>query len=129
MAGPAGPDRPPVSVWEYLDYLKDHPEMSLDQLAAVRFPIDLYEEERTVTSLASFIALTENAPGPAATIEEVIHLYRLRHEAGTLSWNEAEQCIEVLKLPVDVEKTFYRHWWDEVMAARQATKPDLGELS
>lgn len=87
LVGPVSADRPPVPVWEYLDYLEAHPELSIDQLSRVRFPVTLYNGDVTVTSIAEGLA-----PGPIPatydmTPQDVVRLYQVQHDVGAFRWN------------------------------------------
>lgn len=90
LAGPASSERPPVPVWEYAEYAATQPNVSLDDLAQVRFPILSHDGVTTmVTSLSEM-----TAPGPREseathdiTYGDVVNLYRLMSERGVMRWN------------------------------------------
>ncbi|QWL31166.1 hypothetical protein [Rathayibacter toxicus] len=85
-------NRPPVPVWEYREYAQQHPGTSLDELADIRFPVLLADDNVTVTSIAEFLSPSP-VPSPLRlTINDVIEMYRREYEAGALVW-DAEQLV------------------------------------
>lgn len=120
LAGPASGDRPPVPVWEYLDYPGEHPELSLEWIVQVRFPIDFFGGGSTVTSIAEHLA---PGPHPARFVldaGDIVRLYRLRHEAGALRWNAETRTHEETMPQSAYVKAVYATWAAEL--ERKATR-------
>lgn len=89
LAGPAWENRPPVPVWEYLDYQRAHPDISLDQIAATRFPVKIYGGDIMPTSLAEHIG-TWSGASRILTLEDIVAYFRIKHERGALDWDKGE---------------------------------------
>jgi hypothetical protein len=97
LAGPASKDRPPVPVWEYLDYVAQHPEVSIDEISQVRFPISFHGGGSMITSIAEHMAPGPVPPTFSVTTEDIVRLFALMHDAGAMQWNAATRTIEELK--------------------------------
>ena len=95
LAEPASADRPPVPVWEYLDYQAAHPEISVEQIERIRFPIALYGGETMVTSIFEMTHMI-GPPQPSYdfTVVNVVRHYRILHEHGAMSWNASTRTLE-----------------------------------
>ena len=98
LAGPVSADRPDVPVWEYVDYAATHPDVTLADLAAVRFPVRNERGDTFPTSIDE-----QRKPGPrptdVRTIRDVVELYAAMHEAGLLRWDAATRTIVQLDPP------------------------------
>jgi hypothetical protein len=110
LAGPASPDRPPVPVWEYLEYLAAHPEISKDAISRTRFPVALYSGDTTVTSIAELLTPRPRVPTSVPTVDDVIDLYKLMHEAGAMRWNPETRTHEEVKPPASYVDSVYGTW-------------------
>lgn len=103
LAGPESADRPDVPVWEYVDYAATHQDVTLADLAAVRFPI---RSARGDTFPTSIDELLEPGPVPATvhlTRRDIVELYAAMHAAGLLRWDAATRTIvQVDAPPADV---------------------------
>lgn len=114
LAGPASTDRPPVPVWEYIDYAATHPEVTIDEISQTRFPISFHGGGSTVTSIAEYMA-----PGPvqsavAVTVEDVVRLYALMHAAGAMQWDPQSRTIEELKPRASYAPAIYEKWQSQL---------------
>ena len=110
LAGPASTDRPPVPVWEYLDYVAKHPEVSIDEISQVRFPISYHGGGSTVTSIAEYTAPGPVPPTFVVTAEDIVRLYVLMHDAGAMQWNAGTRTIEELKPRASYAPAIYEKW-------------------
>jgi hypothetical protein len=110
LAGPASPDRPPVPVWDYLDYLTAHPELSVDEMSHIRFPIALYGGTTMVTSIAELTAPGPAVPTYAPAADDIVQLYRLMYQAGALRWNPQSRTHEEIKPRAAYVKSVYDKW-------------------
>ncbi len=118
LAGPASDARPPVPVWEYLDYLAERRELSLDDIVRTRFPIRLHGGETTVTSIAELTSGPGSATyrvGPA----EVVRLYRLQHEFGALTWEPVDR-MHVEAMPPSAYRAAVFDAWRRELDSREA---------
>jgi hypothetical protein len=114
LAGPASPDRPPVPVWQYLDHLASHPDVTLDDLEQVRFPTVLYSGETTVNSIAELTAPGPTTPTYAITADDIVRLYQLKYEAGALRWNPGTRTHEEIKPADSYSGTVFPAWRTEL---------------
>ena len=112
LAGPASIDRPPVPVWEYLDFVTKHPGVSVNEFSQVRFPISFHGGGSTVTSIAE-----HTAPGPipatfVVTAEDIAYLYALMHDEGAMQWNATTttRTIEELKPHASYAPAIFKKW-------------------
>jgi hypothetical protein len=99
LAGPESADRPDVPVWEYVDYAAAHPDVTLADLGAVRFPI---RSARGGTFPTSLDELLKPGPAPAAvelTRGDIVELYAAMHAAGLLRWDAATRTIVQVDAP------------------------------
>jgi hypothetical protein len=110
LAGPASTDRPPVPVWEYLDYAVEHPGVSIEELSKVRFPILFHCEGSMVTSIAEHTAPGPVPPRLVVTADDVVRLYALMHEAGAMQWNAETRTIEEVKPRYSYAPAIYEKW-------------------
>lgn len=110
LAGPASVDRPPVPVWEYLDYVAKHPEVTINEISQVRFPISFHGGGSTVTSIAEHTALGHMPATFVVTAEDVVHLYALMHDEGAMQWNATTRTIEELKPHASYAPAIYENW-------------------
>jgi hypothetical protein len=110
LAGPASTDRPPVPVWEYLDYVEAHPGLSIEELAKVRFPILFHGGGSTVTSIAEHTAPGPVPPTFVVTAEDVVRLFALMHEVGAMQWNAETRTIEELRPRDSYAPAIYEKW-------------------
>ena len=94
LAGPESPDRPDVPVWEYVEYAATHPDVTLQDLGQVRFPIRNARLDTTFPT--SIDELLKPGNGPAAvhrTRRDIIDLFAVMHAAGLLRWDAATRTI------------------------------------
>ncbi|MHB1235073.1 MAG: hypothetical protein ACYCZK_05305 [Microbacteriaceae bacterium] len=111
LAGPVSADRPPVPVWEYLDYLTAHPRLSQEDLSQIRFPIMSYGGVLTITSIAELTA-TPGLVSPTfkVTPEDVVRLYGLMYALGVMRWNPDSKVHEEVVSPTVYAKGLYEKW-------------------
>jgi len=110
LAGPASRDRPPVPVWEYLDYVAHHPEVSIDEISQIRFPISFYGGESMVTSIAEHTAPGPVPPTFAVTAEDIVRLFALMHDAGAMQWNVETRTIEEVEPRATYAPAIFEEW-------------------
>lgn len=110
LAGPASADRPPVPVWEYLEYRAAHPEISMDAISRTRFPVALYSGDTTVTSIAELLAPGPRVAAFVLAAEDIIDLYKLMHEAGAMRWNPETRTHEEVRPPASYVDSVYGTW-------------------
>jgi hypothetical protein len=85
LAGRATPDRPNVPIWDYLQFATDHPEVTLDELTAVRFPVIFFDgEDFTIDSAAESLRVDPVPPPIPETLESVIDRWKALHTAGVV---------------------------------------------
>jgi hypothetical protein len=88
LAGAESLDRPPVPVWQYLEYQAEHPDISLEQIEQIRFPIVLHGGEKMVTSIFEMTHLNGPVtPTYEITVTDAVRLYSLMYEHGAMIWN------------------------------------------
>ena len=110
LAGPATPDRPDVPIWEYLRFADTHPEVSIDELARIRFPLVFFGgEESTVQAAAEEL---EPHPAPTRwlqTIETVVEQWSALFTAGVVRWNSELRAVEMI-LPMTEYRRVLTEW-------------------
>jgi hypothetical protein len=116
LAGPAGPDRPDLPVWEYPNIARDNPDVQLRDLTAVRFPVRYFEGPSSVTSideelrpLPSSYKGTAPKPRYIITAEAIIRRYAAMHEAGLIVWDPNERGIVYVK-PLGAQRKVLAQW-------------------
>lgn len=114
LAGPASKDRPDVPVWQYLDYAATEPNVTVEDIIRVRFPITFYEERSTVTSIAEELQLGPTWLPVSPTAADIVRFYAMLHDAGVLGWNSATRTIEQLKPQSSYMKVF-KDWWNQLL--------------
>lgn len=124
LSGPATPDRPDrpdVPVWEYEEFLRIHPDVSMHALVATRFPVVFFGgKEFTIESVSAH--LDDDAPWlPRMTVESVIDLWRALSTAGVVRWDSGKRGVEFIR-PDEERNRVYREWWER---RRSATEQDL----
>jgi hypothetical protein len=119
LAGPASTDRPPVPVWEYLDYVATHPEVSIEEISQVRFPISFHGGGSTVTSIAEHTAPGPVPPTFVVAAEDVVGLYALMHDAGAMQWDAGTRTIEELKPHASYAPAIYEKWRSQLKLRRK----------
>jgi hypothetical protein len=122
LAGPATPGRPDVPVWEYEDFHRAHPEMSMETLTATRFPVVFFGgEDFTIESVAAHL---HNDPDwlPTTTVESVIDSWRALFEAGVVRWDSERRAVEFIQ-PDDARKKVYQAWRAARRSATQEEDP------
>lgn len=113
LVGPASPDRPDVPAWEYVEYAETHPDVTLEDLGAVRFPV---RNARGDTFPTSIDELLNPGPGPAAvrrTRRDIVEFYAARHAAGLLRWDAATRTIVQLDPPPSYDAAAFHAAWEE----------------
>jgi hypothetical protein len=117
LAGQASPDRPPVPVWEYLDYQAAHPEFSIEAISRIRFPVELHGGgARMVTSIAEFTAPGPRSPTYTVNPEDIVRLYRLIFEAGAMIWNPQTRTHEEIRPSASYARQVAEAWRRELEA-------------
>jgi hypothetical protein len=104
LAGPVTPDRPDVPVWDYLAFVKRHPETRLADLTSARFPVRYLDGSWSVTSVDEDLRPVPSSykgtlPEPAVTetAHTVISRYAALHDAGVIEWDPVERGVVHLK--------------------------------
>jgi hypothetical protein len=99
LLGPASPNRPDFPVWEYAAVADSDPNVRLEDLTAVRFPIRLPDGSLEVASvdeelrpMPSHLAKPPR-PIPRWDARAVISRYIALHDAGLLEWDPIERGI------------------------------------
>jgi hypothetical protein len=111
LAGAESANRPPVPVWQYLEYQAKHPEFSIDQIERIRFPIVLHGGEKMVTSIFEMTHLSGPVPPTyEITVPDVIRLYRLTHEHGGMTWNTTTASHEEALPPHEYRDRVHEEW-------------------
>jgi hypothetical protein len=114
LAGPESADRPDVPVWEYVEYAATHPDVTLDDLGEVRFPIRNARGDTVPTSIDE---LLKPGPGPAAvhpTRRDIVDLYAAMHAAGLLRWDAATRTIVRVDAPSSDVAAVAAAWRDQI---------------
>lgn len=95
LAGPATPDRPNVPIWEYENYAEQHPDVNVDDLVTVRFPVIFHGgNDFTIDSAAEYLRTDPVPPPTPMTLGEVIDLWRHLHAAGVVAWDSDRRAVE-----------------------------------
>jgi hypothetical protein len=111
LAGRATPDRPNTPPWEFDRWAEEHPDVTLDDLARVRFP-EVYAERRGFT-VTSFDDLLKGPFPPGAevpTIAEEIARWRYLHERGVVRW-DADRRAVVRTVGFGAHRAALREWF------------------
>lgn len=110
LAGPATPNRPNVPVWEYATYVAGHPEVGIDDLVAVRFPVIFYGGEAfTIDSAAEYLRKDPVPPPTSMSLDSVIDMWRHLHAAGVVVWDDSRRAVEH-RQPFDAYKAAVAEW-------------------
>ncbi|KPG80230.1 hypothetical protein AEQ27_12680 [Frigoribacterium sp. RIT-PI-h] len=95
LAGPATRDRPDVPIWDYEQYSQERPEVELDDLVAVRFPVIFYGgEDFTIDSAAEHLRTDPVAPPVPVTLASVLDMWKQLHTAGVVAWDHDQRAVE-----------------------------------
>lgn len=87
LAGPADEVRPPVPIWDYLEWYEKHPGARLAAMRDIRIPVMLPGGEESVLALSDDMFVGDGASPPISE-EDVVRLYAMLHEAGVVTWDE-----------------------------------------
>jgi hypothetical protein len=110
LAGRATPDRPDVPIWEYRTYTANHPEVELDELAVIRFPIIFYGgRESTIESAVEHLAPSAFPPTVPISLDDVIDLWAQLHSAGVVEWDHERRAVEHVR-PYEDYKAVLTEW-------------------
>jgi hypothetical protein len=110
LAGRATPDRPNVPIWDYLQFAADHPEVTLDELTAVRFPVIFFDgEDFTIDSAGESLRTDPVRPPVPETLESVIDRWKALHAAGVVQWNSDKRAVEMIR-PMNEYTRVLRDW-------------------
>lgn len=110
LAGRATPDRPDVPIWEYRNYVAGHPEVALEELSTIRFPIVFYGgHESTVGSAADSLAPGPVPPTVPITLDDVIDLWTQLHAAGVVQWDCERRAVEHVR-PLEDYRAVLTRW-------------------
>ncbi|MBT8163037.1 MULTISPECIES: hypothetical protein [Arthrobacter] len=110
LAGPVSPDRPPVPVWEYMNYAAEHPGITEDHMAGIRFPLRLHDGTLMVTSISEMVPGNRPTPTFGITVADVVHLYQLMHDSGAVLWNASKLEHEEVKPASEYRTEVYAAW-------------------
>lgn len=112
LAGPATEGRPDVPAWDYLKYTAAHPDVSLSQLAAIRFPVVFFGgSDFTIRSVDEFLHDPSTPLSGVETVESIIDMWQAVYAAGVVVWNSSLRAVEMVK-PL-AEYTQVLRNWDE----------------
>jgi hypothetical protein len=110
LAGRATPDRPDVPIWDYLQFAADHPEVTLDALSTVRFPVIFFEgEDFTIDSVVESLRTDPFPPPVPKTLDSVIDRWNTLHAAGVVEWNSDKRAVEMIR-PMSEYKRVLGEW-------------------
>lgn len=119
LAGPASDDRPAVPVWDYPAVAASDPEIQLEDLAAVRFPVRYFEGGWSVTSVDEHLKpfpssyegtlLTPRFPRDAMS---VIRMYQALHDADLVAWDADSRGLIYLQ-PIENHRATINSWADD----------------
>lgn len=94
LAGPVSPDRPDVPPWEYPEYAAAHPEVTLEELARVRFPIRIESTGYTFPSSIHEFAWPAVTPDSArTTLLDAVDSFLEMHAAGAWRWEPSSRTV------------------------------------
>ena len=114
LGGRATPDRPDVPIWQYQRHADTHPEVALDDLVSVRFPVIFYGGvDSTIDSAAEYLRTDPIPPSTPFTLDNVIDMWAWLHAAGVVRWESARRAVEHVR-----PFTEYRAALEEWRAAR-----------
>jgi hypothetical protein len=73
LAGRGTPGRPDVPIWDYVHFAAEHPEVTLDELSAIRFPVIFFEGgDFTIDSAAESLRTDPFPPQVPETLDSVV---------------------------------------------------------
>lgn len=111
LAGRATPDRPSTPPWEFDRWAAEHPGVTLDDLARIRFP-EVYAERRgsTVSSFADLLDAPLPPGAMAPTAADEVARWRYLYERGVVRW-DAERRAVVHTVDIGEFRAALRAWW------------------
>ena len=123
LAAPASPDRPDLPVWEYRSYVFNHPEVGLEDLTRVRFPVPYFEGTAGVASIDEELKpFPRSCGGPARSSAYVVDAvavvarYEMEHEAGLQVWDSDARGIVRLR-PLEARRPILQVWVETLRPA------------
>ncbi|HEY8716995.1 hypothetical protein [Pengzhenrongella sp.] len=115
LVGPESTDRPDVPMWEYVEYAATHPDVTLHDLGAVRFPIRNARLDTTYpTSIDELLKPGNGHVGLARTRRDIVDLFAVMHEAGLLRWEAATRTIVQVEVPSTDAAALHAAWQDRI---------------
>jgi hypothetical protein len=113
LTGRATPERPNVPIWDYLQFAADHPEVTLDELIEIRFPVNFLKGEDFTIDPAAESLRTDPVPPPVPeTLDSVIERWKALHTAGVVEWNIDKRAVEMIR-PMNEYKRVLDKWGAE----------------
>jgi hypothetical protein len=114
LAGPESTDRPDVPMWEYVEYAATHPDVTLHDLGAVRFPLRNERGDTTVTSIDELLKPGLGSAAVHRTRRDIVDLYAVMHAAGLLRWDAATRTIVQVDAPSNDVAAGHAAWQDRI---------------
>jgi hypothetical protein len=110
LAGPATSNRPNVPIWDYEDYAEQHPDVNLEDLVAIRFPVVFHGgDDFTITSAAEHLRTDQVPPSTPMTLGSVVDLWRHLHTTGVVAWDSDRRAVKHRR-PLDEYRTAVAAW-------------------
>ena len=110
LAGRATPDRPNVPIWDYLTFAAAHPEISIDELAQIRFPLVYFGgEDFTIESAADDLKPRPIPSRKPLTLETVVDMWVALFTGGIVRWNSDLRAVEMIQPMSDYARVL-REW-------------------
>ncbi|MGA1813957.1 hypothetical protein VH571_16360 [Frondihabitans sp. 4ASC-45] len=125
LAGPATPNRPNVPIWEYASYSEQHPDVEIDDLVAIRFPVIFYGgDEFTIYSAAEYLRTDPVPPPRPMGLDSIIDMWRHLHAAGIVAWDSEKRAVEH-RQPISAYKAAVAEWGTHWRAREQTGGNDV----
>ena|GEM_PF-6959053 len=110
LAGPATPGRPDVPIWDYQRFADEHPDVDLNDLIAVRFPVVFFDgEETTITSAEEYLSFGPKQSDTKLSLNSVLDLWARLHAARVVQWNSDRRRVEHVR-PFDAYCAVVAEW-------------------
>jgi hypothetical protein len=111
LVGPVSPDRPDVPPWEYPEYAASHPEVTLEELARMRFPIRLQTTGYTFPSSIHEFAKPGVTPDPVPTaLLDAVDFFLEMRAAGVWRWDADDRIVIADDDVAPDAETFHAAW-------------------
>jgi hypothetical protein len=119
LAGPATDDRPDFPIWDYPAAMNADPTVTLERLAAARFPVQYFGGGWSVTSIDEELkpapaSFKDRLPAPRFHLDAdaVIRRYRALRDAGVVVWDPHSRGLVYVE-PPEVYQPIMKAWAED----------------